>query len=66
MDFAAHIAAEEAHTRELAANPAWRAYIKDKAEKMARWQPAMYGRLPEIVAQTPLTTTTNQEKPDAL
>lgn len=65
IDFAAHIAAEEAHIRELAAIPGWREYIEDKAERMAKWQPAMYGHLPEIVAQTPITTT-NQEKPDGL
>lgn len=61
MDFSAHIAAEEAYTRELAADPAWREYIEDKAEKMARWQPAMYGRLPQIVSDTPIDTvpTTN-------
>jgi hypothetical protein len=44
------IAAEEAHCRRLAATPGWQGYIKDKAERMAKWQPAMYGHLPQLVA----------------
>ena len=54
MDIAAAIAAEEAHTRALAADPAWRDYITDKAQRMAKWQPSMYGHLPQIVAATPV------------
>ena len=56
-DFSTHIAAEEAHTRKLAAIPGWRGYIEDKARRMAKWQPGMYGHLPEIVAETEMTPT---------
>jgi hypothetical protein len=59
IDLASHIAAEEAHTRKLAADPGWRGYIEDKAARMARWQPSMYGHLPDLVRATPL----NQEQP---
>jgi hypothetical protein len=54
FDLAAHLAAEEAHARSLAADPAWRAYVKDKAARMAKDQPSMYGHLPDLVAQTPI------------
>lgn len=46
-DFLAHIAAEEAHTAKLAAQPGWREYIEHKAARMAKW-------MPQIVAQTPI------------
>ena len=52
MDFAAHIAAEEAHTVQLASIPGWQDYIKKKTERMAKWQPSMYGHLPQLVAKT--------------
>jgi hypothetical protein len=57
MNLSTHIAAEEAHTRKLAALPAWREYITDKAATYAKKQPALYGHLPQVVAET-----INQEK----
>jgi hypothetical protein len=66
IDYATHIAAEEAHTARLAAMAGCRDYIKDKAARMAKWMPSMYGRLPEIVAQTPVTTEPPQEIPNGL
>lgn len=65
MNLAAHIAAEAAHLQRMAAIPGAREYAKDKAEKMAKWQPVMYGRFPEIVSATPLNAT-NQETAHAL
>jgi hypothetical protein len=53
VDYAAHIAAEEAHIRRLAADPGWRGYAVDKASRMAREHPGMYASLPQIVADTP-------------
>jgi hypothetical protein len=60
IDLTAHIAAEEAHIQKLAADPGWRDYVKDKARRMAKQQPSMYGHLPDLV-----TKTINQEKPNA-
>jgi hypothetical protein len=54
IDLPAHIAAEEAHIQKLAAIPGWRDYVKDKARRMAKQQPSMYGHLPEIVRATPI------------
>lgn len=51
MNFAAHIAEETAHLERMAAIPGAQGYAKDKAEKMAKWQPAMYAHLPQAVAQ---------------
>ncbi len=65
IDLPSHIAAEEAHTATLAADPGWRDYIAEKARRMAKWMPALYGRLPQIVAQTPVTPPT-KEKPHAV
>ena len=44
--FQQSIAAEESHCRRLAAIPGWQKYIEDKAKRMAKWQPSMYGHLP--------------------
>jgi len=63
MDFAAHIAAEEAHTRKLAADPGWREYIVEKARRMAKHYPGLYGHLPEIVKATPIN---QPETPDVI
>jgi hypothetical protein len=54
VDFAAHIAAEVAHTRKLAAIPGWRPYIEKKASGMAKKYPGLYAHLPQVVAETPL------------
>jgi hypothetical protein len=54
LNLAAHIAAETAHIERMARIPGAREYARDKAQKMAKWQPAMYGHLPEIVSATPL------------
>jgi hypothetical protein len=61
IDFPAHIAAEEAWTRQLAREPGWRDYITDKVKRMAKWQPAMYGHLPEIVKATPINQPENND-----
>jgi hypothetical protein len=52
MDFAAELAAEEAHTQQLARIPGWQDYIKEKARRMAKHYPALYGHLPALVADT--------------
>jgi len=39
----------------------WRDYVKDKARRMAKAQPSMYGHLPALV-----TRTINQEIPNAV
>jgi hypothetical protein len=51
MNYESHIAAEAAHLIRMAKDPGWRDYAKDKAEKMARWQPALYGNFPQLVAE---------------
>lgn len=63
IDFPAHLAAEEAHIRALAAIPGWRDYIVDKAARMAKWQPSMYGHLPEIVRATPINPPNQETTP---
>lgn len=57
IDFAAHIAAEEAHTRKLASLRGWREYIEKKAAGMARHYPDLYAHLPAIVTATPIAET---------
>lgn len=64
INLATHIAAEESHTAKLAAIGGFRPYIVDKAARMAKAFPSMYGRLPQIVSDTPLTT--NKEIPNGL
>jgi hypothetical protein len=61
FDLPAHLAAEEAHLRKLAAIAGWREYVTDKAARMAKAQPSMYGHLPALV-----TRTINQEKTNAV
>lgn len=51
------IAAEESQCRRLARIPGWQDYIKDKARRLAKEDPALYGHLPNLVAET-----INQEK----
>lgn len=51
MDFPTHIAAETAHIRKLAADPGFADYVKDKARRMAKHYPSMYGNLPAVVAE---------------
>jgi hypothetical protein len=60
MDFTAHIAAEAAHLQRMARIPGWRDYAVDKAKVYAAKQPALYGHLPAVVAET-----INQEKTNA-
>jgi hypothetical protein len=52
MNFAAQIAAEEAHTQALARIPGWQPYIVDKARRMAKHYPGLYGHLPQLVEKT--------------
>lgn len=61
-DLAAHIAEEEAHTRMLAAEPAWRSYIEHKARGMAKKYPGLYAHLPQIVQETPLKESDDADR----
>lgn len=64
IDYANHIASEEAHTVKLARIPGCQDYIRHKAKGMARKYPELYAQLPALVEET--ITATNQENSDVV